>query len=273
MSSAAARAAAGGVVAAAKPTPGSNKNKDAVFIAGIKMDADRLVAGAPADMATYMEGVQNASYAHVGRVRHGEKNAAGEPADNAASSADYLSILQSVLNSQVKNYNSNSQRLMDYSDMYANNAYIRHELQEDTTRSQRRISTLRNNIYISKQNNQESIYQTNRYKFMLFSLMFTTCAVLVVLAVLRLSMRELIGDSMMMFILLVLGLTYVITMITMISKNASRTRLDWTKFVWDTNPDSKLGTCARIMARQNTPPGRAPAAAPAAGPAAGPAAS
>ena len=221
----------------------SNTNKDAVLMRDIKVDADRIVAKSPADVATYMEGIQNVAYAHVGHTRTA-------PGDSNAPKTDYLGILRSSLDSQVQNFTNNSQRLMDYSDMYANNAYIRHELQEDIERSSKRTSALRNNIYTSKQSSQESIYQTNRYKFMLFSLMLSVCAVYLVLLILRLSMREIITESMTIFLIFVLALIYIVSMVAMITRNAFRTRLDWTKFVWETNPDANLSKCARLMANQ-----------------------
>ena len=220
-----------------------NKNKDADLIREIKTDADRIIAKSPADVATYMDGIQNVAYAHVGHITN--------PGSNNPSHTDYLGILRSSLNNQVQTFTNNSQRLMDYSDMYANNAYIRNELDEDVARSAKRTAALRNTIYMSKQTNQESIYQTNRYKFLLFSLMLSVCTLFVVLTILRLSMREILNDSMTIFLIFVLALAYIICMVAMITRNAYRTRLDWTKFVWETNPDANLSKCARLMANSN----------------------
>lgn len=219
-----------------------NNNKDAALMQQIKTDTDRLIAKNPADVATYMDGIQNVSYAHVGRAANGGSN---------APTADYLSILRSSLDGQVQTFTNNSLRLMDYSDMYANNAYIRNELSEDTARSGKRISTLRNHIFTSKQTTQEYIYQTNRFKFMLFSLLLSVATVFIVLSILRLAMRKLITDSMTIFLIFIISLIYIISMVAMITRNAYRTRLDWTKFVWETNPDANLGQCARLAARQN----------------------
>jgi hypothetical protein len=227
-------------------------NKDAALMKDIKIDADRLVAKNPADVATYMDGIQNVAYAHVGHVTNAGKS-------NNAINSDYLGILRSSLDGQVQNFANNSLRLMDYSDMYANNAYIRNELQEDTGRSAKRTAALRNNIFISKQNSQEYIYQTNRHKFMLFSLMLSVCTIFIVLGILRLAMRDIIKDSMTIFLIFVLSLVYIIAMVAMITRNAYRTRLDWTKFVWETNPDANLGTCAKLAARQNAPKSNSPA--------------
>lgn len=196
------------------------------LISSIKSDADRMAANTD-DVRLYIDSLQNVANAHVGR------------AEGTAEGLDYLKVLRSTLDTQVGSFNQNSQRLIDYSDMYATNNYVQNELRSEIEKTDRFISKLRNNIYASKQKSQEYIYQANRFRFMLFLLLFTVVSVLLVLTVVRINLMGLINDATMISLFCVLGVLYVLVMVFSNIRNSFRTRLDWNKFHWEFKDQKK----------------------------------
>jgi hypothetical protein len=197
----------------------------------IKSDADRLVSSGsdPISAQTYLDTLQSVANAHVGRVESGA----------SSNTVDYLSILKTTLSDKVNNYNQNSQRLVDYSDMYATNNYVQQELRSETERVKALVTKMRSKIHTSKANSQEYIYQTNRYNYMTFVVLLTAMTVLLAFSVVRANLAGYFSDAGMFTILLVMGVIYIGTMTYSLIKNSYRTRLDWTKFYFDKHQEKE----------------------------------
>jgi hypothetical protein len=56
---------------------------------------------------------------------------------------------------------------------------------------------------------------------------------MITLSMVRATLAEVIGTKTMIFVLVLLGLAYVVTVAYMTIKNSYRTKLDWNKFYWD----------------------------------------
>jgi len=164
---------------------------------------------------------------------------------NNDSSKDYLDILKSTISDSANNFTDASQRLVDYSDMYANNTYIQKELKNELDKSNKIIQNLRNNIYTSKQKTQEYIYVQNRYKFMMMLMFFTLLCLYTVLVFYRLYLREVIDMFAFMIILIVAAIFYIGAAIYIFIRNMYRTRLDWTKYYWLNDPNRNAASASR----------------------------
>jgi hypothetical protein len=206
----------------------------ATLMRDIKADADRLTGPNNSSAQHYVDALQNVANAHVGRATSGA----------TPTTRDYLSILKSSLNSQVDNYNSNSQRLIDYSDMHATNTYVRQELQSEHDRIKDVLTKLRGKIYTSKSQSQEYLYQSRRYDFLTFAVLLTAMTILLSFNVVRANLKSTISDTTMFVLLLIMGTAYIIFMSYSLVKNTYRTRLDWTKFYFDKHQEKK--TCIDV---------------------------
>jgi hypothetical protein len=167
-----------------------------------------------------MDGISKVADAYVGHAQN-----QGE--------VDYLTLLKGTLDKQVNQYNVESQRIMDYGDMYANNTYIQRELHLERDRTQKFVDKLRSKIQLSKLQNQEYIYQANKYMFYRDMILMFTTGICIAVLIIRLRMRELINLGEMVFFLCIWMLGFAIFIGMVFIKNSHRTRLDWTKYYWD----------------------------------------
>lgn len=186
----------------------------------INQDTNKIMAGSNVQIGSYMDGISKVSDAYIGSAETG-------------GGVDYLSLLKGSLDKQVNNYNAESQRIMDYGDMYANNTYIQRELTLEEERTEKLIEKLRSKIHVSKLQNQEFIYQANRFTFLRDMVFMMVIGVGVAALIIRLQMRALITLGEMVFFLCIWVLGFVIFIGMIFIKNSHRTRLDWTKYYWD----------------------------------------
>jgi hypothetical protein len=216
----------------------------------IKEDTDKLVAGTDQDLTDYAMGLQNVTYAHVGAT--GAEN-------------DYINILKKSLDTQVTNYNAESQRIMDYSDMYANNSYVQEELRLEMVRSQAFVNALKNSIHKSKLISQENVYQENRLKFWRFLIWFSLLTLLMALALVRLTIRGAFPQVDLLIGIILISMFYIMIVVYMLINNSYRTRLDWTKYYWKQAIPKEQASCTQtntaVMQPTPVPPPK-PAAKP-----------
>jgi hypothetical protein len=190
------------------------------LLQNINNDTNKIMAGSNIQVGTYVDGISKVADAYVG---HSQSQ--GE--------VDYLTLLKGTLDKQVNQYNAESQRIMDYGDMYANNTYIQRELVMEGDRTRKFIDKLRSKIQLSKLQNQEFIYQANRYMFYRDMILMMVIGICVAVLIIRLRMRELINLGEMVFFLCIWVLGFAIFIGMVFVKNSHRTRLDWTKYYWD----------------------------------------
>lgn len=197
-----------------------SSNQDGGLIGNVANTANRIMEN-ETDVGAYIEGINNVANAYS--QRKGLEN-------------DYMNILQSTLSSQMQTYNSNTRRIVDYSDMYANNAYIEQELKNELERTKKFINTLRNNIYTSKNQSQEYIYQTKQLQFWKLLTRLTGMVIVAILLSIRLNHYGLMTDASWMVMVVALSVGYILIVTYLVLRNSYRTRLDWTKFYWLNDP-------------------------------------
>lgn len=206
----------------------------------INQDTNKIMAGSNVQIGAYMDGISKVADAYVGSAE-------------SEGTVNYLSLLKGTLDKQVNNYNAESQRIMDYGDMYANNTYIQRELMLEHERTQKMSDKLRGKIHLAKLQNQEYIYQLNRYTFFRDMVFMFVIGVCVGLLIIRLRMRSFIKLGEMVFFLCIWVIGFVVFIGMVFIKNSHRTSLDWTKYYWDVENIPKKAKDCTIT---NTPTSR-----------------